>query len=278
MISKLDVTIAIPVKNEAANLRTCLESIGNDFATNIVLIDSGSTDATCDIAREFNIPVINFEWNGAFPKKRNWFLRNHTPATEWVMFLDADEYITDEFKSELRKKLNHENVEGYLLSYTIYFLGKKLKGGYPLRKLALFKVASGEYEQINEDKWSTLDMEVHEHPVLKGKIGVIKKKIDHRDFRGISNYIVKHNEYSSWEAARYLEKNAVHLNWKQRLKYNLMRSAMIGPVYFFGSYIFFGGFLDGSRGLSFAILKASYFTQVYCKIAEKKRSLIARRN
>jgi len=270
----LDLTIAIPVRNEEVNLPGCLSAIGKAFVQNIVIIDSGSTDKTKDIAREFGAQVINFIWDGKFPKKRNWYLRNYKPNTKWVLFLDADEYLTDDFKSELSKALTNDDKVGYWLNYTIYFLGKKLKGGYPLNKLALFKVGVGEYERIDEDKWSKLDMEIHEHPILEGEIGVIKSKIDHRDYKGVSHYISKHNEYALWEAERFVKiyndtEKFKMLTRKQRLKYRLIRSVWIGPAYFFGSFFLMGGFKDGIRGLVFAIFKMSYFTQIYSLVREK---------
>ncbi len=272
----LDLIIAIPVRNEERNLPGCLAAIGNSLARYVVVIDSGSTDKTKEIACQYGASVIDFKWNGKFPKKRNWFLRNHTPNTKWILFLDADEYVTEEFKCELRDKLESgDDKVGYWLNYSVYFLGKQLKGGYPLRKLALFQVGSGEYEQIDEDGWSNLDMEVHEHPVLCGKVGTIKSKIDHRDFQGVSHFVKKHSEYAAWEAARFLDNcesvgaNS-NWNWKQRLKYKLIRSVFIGPAFFIGSYFILGGFRDGARGFALAILKMSYFMQIYCNIREKK--------
>ncbi|GAA4976422.1 glycosyltransferase family 2 protein [Algibacter aquimarinus] len=278
MNAPLDLTIALPVKNEESNLKGCLESIGPDFAKHVVIIDSGSTDATIDIAKSKGVSIVNFVWDGKFPKKRNWFLRNYNLKTKWVLFLDADEYLTQDFKKELTQKLETEDDKvGFWLNYTIYFIGKKLKGGYPLNKLALFKVGAGEYEKIDEDKWSNLDMEIHEHPILDGQIGYIKSKIDHRDFRGVSHYMDKHNEYASWEAYRYMKTYNNHdarasWTWKQRIKYRLMRSSLIGPIYFFGSFVFYGGWKDGATGFVFSILKMSYFTQIYCKIKELKNS------
>ena len=275
MSELLNITIAIPVKNEEKNLPGCLAAIGNDFVKSIVIIDSGSTDQTRAIANQHGIEVVDFKWDGKFPKKRNWFLRNYSLQTEWIFFLDADEYITEDLKNELRTKLSHSDKVGYWLNYSIYFLGKELKGGYPLKKLALFKVGAGEYELIDENQWSNLDMEVHEHPQLNGDVGIIKSKIDHQDFRGVSHYVIKHNEYAGWEAARFLKASsnsqlAAMWTWKQRLKYALMKSPFVGPAYFLGSFFLLGGFRDGGRGLAFAILKMSYFTQVYCKIREQK--------
>ena len=275
MVSELDLTIAIPVLNEERNLPGCLAAIGTGLASKIVLLDSGSTDSTRSIAEKFGAHVVDFKWDGKFPKKRNWFLRNYQLTTKWILFIDADEYLTENFKNEMRECLDRDDKVGYWLSYTVYFLGEQLKGGYPLRKLALFRVGAGEYERIDEDQWSKLDMEVHEHPILQGETGVIKSKIDHQDFRGVSHYVIKHNEYASWEAGRFIkmadDPNIISKwTWKQRLKYRLMKSVLIGPAYFCGSFFLLGGFRDGARGWAFAVLKMSYFTQVYCKIRESK--------
>ncbi|MEI6946683.1 glycosyltransferase family 2 protein [Paraflavisolibacter sp. H34] len=272
----LDLTIVIPVKNEEANLGGCLAAIGNDLARQVVVVDSGSTDQTKVIAQKNGAALIDFVWDGKFPKKRNWYLRNHTPDTKWVLFLDADEHLTEDFKKELRAALAKEDYVGFWLSYTVYFMGKKLRGGYPLRKLALFRVGAGEYERIDEDQWSRLDMEVHEHPVLQGQIGLIRSKIDHRDLRDVGHYMHKHNEYASWETARYYQhagqlQEGARWTWKQKLKYRLMNSPLIGPAYFFGSFLLLGGFRDGARGLAFAILKMSYFTQIYCRLQERAK-------
>lgn len=270
----LDLTIVVPVKNEEINLPKCLKAIGKDLAKHIVVLDSGSTDRTKDVAHRFGVEIIDFRWNGMFPKKRNWYLRNHDINTKWILFLDADEYLTDTFKAELRSALAKSDMQGYWLSYSVYFLGKKLKGGYPLRKLALFQVNSGEYEQIDEDRWSNLDMEVHEHPIVQGKVGIIKSKIDHQDYRGTSNFVTKHNEYASWEAGRFLkacqENSSENWTMKQKVKYRLMKSIFIIPAFFFGSYILYQGFRDGARGFAHAVLRMSYYTQVYCKIQENK--------
>ena len=276
----LDLTIVIPVRNEEKNLAGCLQAIGKGYAEKIVVIDSQSTDRTREIASAFGAQVIDFEWNGQFPKKRNWFLRQHTPSTSWVMFLDADEYVTPAFKSEMEQALaTAGDIVGFWLKYSIFFLGKELKGGYPLRKLALFRVGCGEYERIEENQWSHLDMEIHEHPVLSGRVGFIESKIDHQDFRGVAHYVDKHNAYASWEAARFLKLSSdslvlKHFTWKQRLKYVFFKTPLIGPAFFIGSFIFMGGFRDGTRGFTFAILKTAYFVQVYCKIRERTEARI----
>jgi glycosyltransferase involved in cell wall biosynthesis len=272
----LDLTIAIPVKNEEINLPRCLNAIGKNLARYVVVIDSGSTDRTREIARNYGVEIIDFQWNGKFPKKRNWYLRNYPIKTKWILFLDADEYLTPEFKTELNSALLKGDKVGYWLSYSVYFLGKQLKGGYPLRKLALFHVGSGEYEEIDEQSWSQLDMEVHEHPIIKGNVGTIKSKIDHQDYRGTSSFVLKHNEYASWEAARFLKAREIStaaVNWTftQKVKYRLMRSIFLVPVFFIGSFILYRGFRDGSRGFAHAVLRMSYYMQIYCRIQESRR-------
>jgi len=268
----LNLTIVVPVKNEATNLWACLDAIGAEFAERVVVIDSNSNDSTCQIARDWGAEVFHFKWNGLFPKKRNWFLQEHTPTTRWVMFLDADEFLSPAFKQELAHTLPQSELSGYWLRYSVYFLGKELKYGYPLDKLALFRVGTAEYERVEEDQWSSLDMEIHEHPIVQGLVGKIKSKIDHRDMRSVSHYVSKHNEYSSWEARRFVAQPLANakqdFTLKQRVKYALVESPFAGIVYFCGAYIAMRGFLDGSRGLAFALLKASYFTQIYCKIRE----------
>ncbi|QDV84642.1 glycosyltransferase family 2 protein [Stieleria magnilauensis] len=268
-----DLTIVIPTKNDGERLSECLQAIGRGFASEIVVVDSCSQDATASIAAEHGATLVQFQWDGKFPKKRNWFLRNHTPKTRWVLFLDSDEILSDDFKRELANTLPKSKASGYWLNYSIYFLGQELKHGYPLKKLALFRVGAGEYERIDESRWSHLDMEIHEHPIIDGEVGKIESKIDHRDFRDVSHYIAKHNEYSSWEARRFLQmktrgETTMPLTLKQKIKYRLIESPFAGIVYFFGAYFMMGGFLDGKRGLAFAILKMGYFTQVYCKIQE----------
>lgn len=269
----LDLTIAIPVKNEAANLPACLEAIGQNFAREVVVIDSGSTDATARIASDWGARCIPFAWDGRFPKKRNWFLRTHCPDTKWVLFLDADECLTPEFKAELAKTLAEAGDRvGFWISYSIYFLGRPLRGGYPLRKLALFRVGAGEYERIEEAKWSRLDMEIHEHPVLEGPVGIIRAKIDHRDTRGLDHWAAKHAEYADWEARRYIARkaDAGSTAWTlpQKIKYKLMDTPLLAVAFFFGCYFLMLGFRDGRRGLAWAILKAGYFAQVYGRIQE----------
>lgn len=272
----LDVTVIIPVKNEAINLPRCLECLG--AFGHVLVVDSGSTDATCQLAEAAGAEVLRFDWNGQFPKKRNWVLRNYGFKTEWVLFLDADEYVDEAFVGELERVLASTDCVGFWLNYERWFLGHELKHGDEFTKLALFRVGSGEYERIDEDQWSGLDMEIHEHPVLSGATGEIKTPIEHNEYRGLHHYIGKHNEYSSWEAARYhqlmqgegCEQSEAwqNLTPRQQQKYRHLAKWWAAPVYFLRGYFWKKGFLDGAAGFHFALMKSVYFYQIRLKIKE----------
>jgi len=272
MSLKIPVTVVIPVKNEELNIVHCLQRVSG--FDQIMVIDSNSTDNTAKIAREHGVEVHQFDWNGQFPKKRNWVLRNLPIKNDWVLFLDADEYMTDEFIIELQQAIKNPDYNGYWIVFVNYFMGRQLKHGDPFKKLPLFKVGTGEYERIQEDSWSHLDMEVHEHPIIEGKVGSFKSTIIHNDYKGLEKYIARHNAYSTWEANRFMtlkKEGFKGLNKRQKFKYKLMESGFLPMVYFVGSYIIKLGFLDGKEGYFFAKYKANYFLQIQTKINELKK-------
>jgi len=268
----IPVTVIIPVKNEEINLPHCLKAL-SEFS-HIVIVDSESSDRTPDIAKENNIELINFHWNGRFPKKRNWILQNYNFTTDWILFLDADEIVTEDFKHEVANSIQDASINGYWLTYHNYFQKRLLKHGIPFKKLALFRLGKGEYERIDENHWSKLDMEIHEHPVLEGHVGEIRAPIIHNDYKGMYHYLARHNEYSSWEAHRFQElhrKNSdpfQHLTPRQQKKYRSLDKWWWSPAYFIFNYFIRFGFLDGRGGLVFSLLKAIYFFEIRCKIKE----------
>lgn len=270
-MNKIPITVIVSVKNEALNLPSCLEKL-KQFAQ-IIVVDSGSTDDTIAIATAMGAEVLQFNWNGKFPKKRNWTLQNANLLNEWILFLDADEFVTDEFITEVAIKTQDTNYNGFTIHFENYFMGKKLRYGYGFNKSALFKKSKGAYEKIDEDLWSHLDMEVHEHPIIEGKVGVINAKVVHKDFKNLEHYIAKHNAYSTWEAQRYLQlkqsKNS-YLSLNQKIKYGLLNTGLLPIVYFIGAYFFKLGFLDGKEGYYLVKYKASYFLQIQTKIVELK--------
>lgn len=270
----LPVTVVIPVRNEEANLGGCLARLG-DFAE-IVVVDSSSTDRTREIAEQAGATYLNFEWNGTYPKKRNWYLLNHSPCSEWVMFLDADEFVTPEFCHALATAIDETTCNGFWLSYSNHFMGRRLDHGVEQRKLALFRTGKALYERIDEQRWSHLDMEVHEHPVIEGETGVITARIDHRDERGLGKFLDRHVAYAQWEAQRTLTLRAQQgadwalLSPRQRFKYRYVDRWWYPWFYWAWEYGAKRGFLDGRAGFAMAFYKLWYFYSIRLLIKERK--------
>ncbi len=274
-MSQLPVTVAIPIRNEERNLPECLSRLGR--FSRIAVIDSGSADRSREIAISAGAEWIDFRWDGRFPKKRNWFLRNRPVATPWILFLDADEFVDDTFCDELARTLPSTPHAGFWLNYDNWFLGRRLRYGDANRKLALFRVGAGEYERIDEDHWSHLDMEIHEHPVLAGTVGEIRSRIDHRDDRGLEHWRRKHDEYSSWEARRVAllraegRDRSSELSPRQRRKYASLGKWWLPMAYFVHMYLVKRGILDGYPGFAYAWEKAKYFADIGRKMRDLKR-------
>lgn len=266
----IPVTVVVPVRNEEANLARCLERL-NRFSE-IIVVNSNSTDRTREIARAHGANVLDFSWNGRYPKKRNWLLLNHNLACDWVLFLDADELVTEKFCEAVKDAVSSDHYNGFWLNYTNYFLGKPLHYGLPQRKLALFRVKKGLYERIEEDNWTRLDMEVHEHPIIDGLVGEISTPIDHRDYNRLDRFIDKHQDYALWEAHRYIklkisEKDDI-FTFRQVFKYNNISKWWYPWFYFFFNYIIKFGFADGSTGFYYSLFKFWYFNVIRLHILE----------
>ena len=264
------LTIVIPVKNEEKNLPACLENV-REFK-HVVLVDSGSEDRTLAIAEQFGREVVQFRWNGKFPKKRNWVLRNYKFKTPWALFLDADERVTEAWKREAEALLCSPEADKYDVikcSYDNWFMGRMLRHGDLMQKTAMVRVGAAEYEKIDEDNWSSLDMEIHEHlqPRRKNAEGEIRARMEHHDRRSFESHVAKHREYAKWEVNRYRQLMAHPERWdaltsRQKVKYRNLTKWWLAPAYFAVCYIRKLGFLDGYAGLRFALFKAWYFALV----------------
>ena len=266
-MSRLPVTVVIPVLNEELNLPACLDALGDSFEK-ILVVDSGSTDRTGEIASTAGADILQFEWNGMYPKKRNWTLETVDFKTEWVLFVDADERVTPAFIDELHRTLPDTPHAGFQITFTNWFMDRPLRYGDVFRKLPLFRTGSGAYEKFPEEGWSTLDMEVHEHPVLNGTVGEIRARVEHHDFRSLEHYLKKHDEYAVWEANRFCWlQSAGKQEWsiltaRQRVKYSLLNRPGLGWIYFCAAYVLKLGFLDGRAGFELARTKCRYFNQI----------------
>ena len=268
---KLPVTVVVPVRNEENNLARCLERL--DRFAEIVIIDSGSTDRTGEIAESFGVRVVQFHWDGKYPKKRNWFLLNHPPTQPWLFFLDADEFLDEGFCDDLQASVDGTDKNGFWVTYSNVFLGRELRHGLVQRKLAIFRVGKALYERIEEDCWSGLDMEIHEHPIVEGKVGEIKTPVEHRDFKGLSHFLTKHRDYAQWEARRYATLHSTSDAWahftpRQRFKYRHLTKWWYPSFYFLFTYVLKAGFIDGAPGFHYAYYKTWYFHTIRLMIQE----------
>jgi glycosyltransferase involved in cell wall biosynthesis len=258
----------IPTLNEAKNLRKCLDAIPN--VKEVYVVDSGSTDDTLKIAKSHNVSIIKFNWNGKFPKKRNWFLDNVTISAEWVLFIDADEILSEESIEEIVRETTKSKNDAYWITYNNFFKGKRMRFGIPQRKLSLIRKHL-RFEKIIDSSFSKYDMEIHEHPIGAKKIGRIKSRVTHHDYRGIENFIIRHVNYAKWEAGRFCKiSNSTPLTFRQQIKYSLVKYKCLPFIYFILDYFAFGRIFDGRTGFSYSLYKFFYFKMIIDLISDKK--------
>jgi len=281
----LPVTIIVPTKNEARNLPRCLESLRG--VGEIYVIDSQSNDQTIQIAQSYGARVVQFHYQGGWPKKRQWALESLPLAHDWIFLVDADEALTPELAGEIQNAIRNPAYDGYYIALRMFFLGRQLRHcGASFYKLALFRRGKGRFEcRLADQDPSMADMEVHEHIVLegetKGRTAKLRHPLLHHNVESLSRYIRKHDEYSNWEAHVWLagEGNAQDLapsffgsqaqrrRWLRRQFFSIPGS----PVLFFlNRYLFCLGFLDGIPGLIYCVFQGVQFFHIKAKIYELK--------
>jgi len=265
---KVPVSILIPIRNEAANLPRSLASVA--WADEIFVVDSNSTDGSQDIARRAGAQVVQFNFNGIWPKKKNWALENLPFRNEWVFILDADEVLAPGTEEEIKEIISSEGrgCAGYWINRRFMFMNQWLKHAYyPNWNLRLFKHRLGRYEQIVQGATESGDNEVHEHIIVQGETGHLRSEMDHYAFPSISVFIEKHNRYSNWEARLQVEGGASQENnlpqsWRVRMGRRLKRLSHHLPfrptLRFLYVYLWQGGIWDGRAGYNFARLHGIY--------------------
>ena len=269
---KIPLSVLIPVKNEIYNIEECIRSA--DFADEIVVVDSHSTDGTQEVAEKSGAKVIEFDWNGQFPKKKNWALESVKWKHDWIMILDADERITPELSGEISEAIIADKFSGYYINRCFMFMGGWLKhcGYYPSWNLRLFKHNLGRYERVDvSGDTGSGDNEVHEHIVLQGKTGYLKNDMLHYAYPSIDVWVEKHNRYSNWEAkvlseikkkggserlsAKLFGNVLERKRWIKNITFNMPFRPTLRFLY---HYIWRCGFRDGYRGWVFCRLLAWY--------------------
>lgn len=275
------VSVVVPMSNEAANLPRCLESVR--WADEVVVVDSHSTDNSAEIARQFGANVVQFDFNGRWPKKKNWALENLPFRNEWVFILDADEVLPPEAEAEFRDAIaNAGDIAGYWINRYFIFLGKRLRHAYyPNWNLRLFRHSLGRYEKLTDAATDSGDNEVHEHVIVRGATGRLRCAMAHYAFPSIEVFVEKHNRYSNWEARvaadRFLagsstEISSERVGMRRKLK-RLSQHLPFRPLLrFLYVYVWQRGFLDGREGYYFARLHGFYeFLSVAKTFEFKKR-------
>ena len=277
----MSVSILIPIKNEAGNLPRCLQSVA--WSDDVFVVDSASTDGSQRIAQEYGAKVVQFAFNGVWPKKKNWSLENLPFKYEWVFILDADEVLPPEAEAELRAIAADAShvVDGYWINRRFMFMGKWLKHAYyPYWNLRFFKHRLGCYEKLTNIDTHSGDNEVHEHVIVQGETGFLKCEMDHYAFPSVEVFVEKHNRYSNWESRvaldRYLQTSENRLQKsnvgiRRRLKQLSHRLPCREWLRFFYVYFWQRGFLDGREGYYFARLHGFYEFLSVAKTVELKK-------
>ena len=282
---KLPITVLIAAKDEAINLPRCLGALTP--ATRVLVLDSHSVDQTESIALHHGAEVVQFEYRGGYPKKRQWALENIDISTPWVMLLDADEVVPEVLWEEIAIATGASNAkDAYFITKGFHFLGRRFKhGGFSFSAVLLFKVGKARFEKLFADDRTGLDMEIHERVVVDGDIGRLKNPLIHEDFKGLEAYVTRHNKYSTWEArlryqylttGQYGEETInprLFGNSPERrrfIKAVVIRLPFEQHLWFLYHYVLRLGCLEGHAGLIASQIRASYIAQVRAKIYELK--------
>lgn len=231
------ISALIISKNEEDRIRPCFESL-KGFADEIILFDSGSTDKTVDIAREYTDKIwITEDWPGdGFQKAR---ALEHCQC-DWVLIIDADEYLDQAMKDEITAQLSKPNLEevAFKLPWGNLILGKQMKFGRSSRApKRLFKREGASITKVI----------VHAHVETQGKVSTLQKGfLMHNSLRGFDHLMQKNREYA-WETTKkYFDAKKPSLG----IPFAILRAIWT----FFLIYVIRLGFLDGNRGLMMAIM------------------------
>ena len=239
------LSVILITRNEAANIRACLESVA--WVDEIVVVDAGSTDGTPDIAREFTGNVyVHDDWPG-FGKQKNRALDYATG--DWVLSLDADERVIPELRAEIGTALANPQVSGYEIPRLSSFCGRFMRhsGWHPDYVLRLFQRGNGRFDEVP----------VHESVQLRGDAARLKTPLLHYSYRDFDDVLDKLNRYSSAAAAVQ----------KQRGKRGGLGTAVSHGLWsFIRTYFLRAGFLDGREGFMLAILNAEHSYYRYLKL------------
>jgi glycosyltransferase involved in cell wall biosynthesis len=263
------VTVIVPAKDEELHIARCVESARE--LGRVLVVDAGSGDRTAELARESGAEVVVHQWEG-YAAQKNWALEHCDVGDDWVLFLDADEYLTPRGREEIRSALADERYSGYYLPRRYVFLGRPLDHAwwYPDYQLRLFRRGLGRYEERR----------VHEHVMVDGPIGTLREPLVHENLKGLAAFVDRHNRYSDLEADELLAPSAERRRGSLRGDWADRRRALKDRVWFrlparplvrfLWLYVVKAGFLDGKQGRLFCQLIAMYDFLIDAKVLERR--------
>lgn len=272
---KTPITVIILTYNEELNIEQALKNV-TDWAEYTYILDSGSKDKTCTIAEQYPVKIFTRPFDN-YANQRNYALEDLPIKTEWILFLDADEYLMESLKAEISALLSQgTDKTGFYLRRRFYFMGRWIKYGgyYPTWILRLFKKGAVRCER-----------DINEHFVLKGEPGYLKNDFVDNNLKDFTAWVDKHNRYSSFESHQFeTEHEALSSFWgtpverKQWIRqkiWNKWIPPLIRPFFlFFYVYIIRFGFLNGIQGLLYHGMHAFvYPLMTDIKYLERKKKL-----
>lgn len=270
----VDISIIVLTYNEEIHIKRCIEKV-KELTSKIFVVDSFSTDNTAKIAAELGAIVVQNKWPGNQAAQFNWALDNLDIQTEWILRLDADEYLTDKLIIEIRDKLPllNEKINGIFLDRKLVFMGKLIRYGIDKTIiLRLFRKNKARYSQ----SW------MDEHLVLsEGDTFLFDTSFIDDNLDSIGRWTDKHNDYSIREAINILDNRLGLLNNLREQDQNLQKKKFYTKLplffrafaYFLFRYVFKLGFLDGKEGFIRHFLQGWWYrTLVDTKLFEIERA------
>lgn len=230
-----NLSVIIITKNEENNIRQCLESV--KWIDEIIVFDSGSTDKTVEICKQYTPHVFLTDWPG-FGIQKNRALDKATKP--WVLSIDADEFLSPELTEKIKEIIQDPQAKQiYKIKRVTKFCGKYLYYGdwrndMPLR---LFQRGKTRFKEVP----------IHESLIVGSDVGKINQVLWHNSFENLEDVIQKMNAYSSWGAENIIGKGE---------KPSLLKAILRAKWTFLRGYVFRGGFLDGRYGFLLAICNA----------------------
>jgi glycosyltransferase involved in cell wall biosynthesis len=256
-MARSTLSVSLITLNEEENLARTLASV--QFADEIVLVDSGSTDRTVEIARSFGAKVFAEPWKG-FARQKNSAIEKCSGT--WVLSLDADEELTEELQADICSMLDADEhitprVDGYRLRLRHIFLGRWMRYGgyYPDLKLRLFRRVT------NSGPACFTDRPVHESVRVEGRVETMKNDFLHHGYPNLDIYLEHMNRYSTLGARIVAEKGKV----SRSLPAFLWNAVLVPKLTFLWNYFFRLGFLDGREGLLLHLYHSAYISWKYAK-------------